>query len=1250
MIMGVKKFFISMFLFASLSANAQFTDVDWSQARRDSLLPECVAVMPLPADYEGYDYTVEVEYPEYREMTADEVAIYGLQACEGRLQATPVVETSVSIAAKKPMLDVSFLPVIMSGGKYYRIDSYKLVLNRSAKPTQPRKSQTRAATSRYAGNSVLATGRWVKIRVSERGIHQITAEQLSKMGFTNPSKVRLYGYGGNILPKTNIHTLVDDLCEVPLWRENGRLLFYANGTTSWAYASGRYVRSENYYSTHGYYFLTESNDAPMQFPVAAPQASYSSTNITYPDYELYEKDAISLCNYGNVMLDDYNFAKGRTKQYSFSLPEIAGVNLIVDIAFGSSAEESTKLAVEVNGTRIGNMGIPRKGTGDLGKIASARYSSTAGAANTVVTLTHSVSTASVSGFLDYISLNFTRNLVMRGSQINFRGKSSATSNAKFVIGGATATTRVWSVSKADGICQVAGELSGGDYSVIAPASYSDEYVAFNTAGIFPDVEVVGVVPNQDLHSLGQTDMVIIVPSSGNFLAPAERLAEAHRTMDGLTVAVVTADQVYNEFSSGTSDATAYRRLMKMLYDRADDAAAAPKYLLLFGDGCADNRLLSYQGRSTADYLLTFQSDNSTNAIYSYVLEDYYGFLDDAEGSNLLRDKVDVGVGRIPVVSLAQANVVVNKTIAYMENKEAGDWQNVISFLGDDGDDDLPNQHMIDAESVATVVEQNYPSYIIDRIYWDDYEPVANSTGNSYPVVTSAIYDRLNTGALVVNYSGHGSATMLAHEMVWLATDMQALKSPRLPFWVTASCDIGPFDIGDNSLAELAIVNPNGGAVGFLATTRTVRQVHNAVINRAFMGVLLSPFEDGRRQAVGDALRRAKNNVITSGNDLSENKLSFVLLGDPALRLKLPEYKIVVDKFNGGPATASSNVSAGGMLSVEGYVADADGNIVPGYKGVISTSLFDSAEDIYTRDNLGYGPFNYTAYNKKLFVGSDSVKNGRFNIEMPVPMDISYSGERGMLNLFAIDNSKSALAQGHYDNFVMAGTSSSATNDGKGPEITMYLNTPMFYDGGEVNSTPFLFAKLYDENGINTVGTGVGHDIMLIVDNDPNHTYNLNNVYTPVVGDYKNGTIQFSLNALAPGYHTLMLRAWDLYNNSSVEELSFVVVPNLAPNFTSIKLSPNPARYGQVSTFVLTHDFPQSAVDVTIEVFNFQGQTIWRNTEQAVCEGNTYTYDWNVTSQSGQPMPTGVYLYRATMSSGGSSEVTKTGKFVVINNK
>lgn len=1244
----MRKLFIWLLATVAMPLHAQFTEVDWGTAKGDTLLPVCSAVVPLPADYASYEYSAIVEYPEYKAMSAEEVARYRLQQRAGEFGETPRVETYVSVAAKEPMLDVAFLPVIYSGGKFMRIDSYKLVISRKA----VRASRAKAAVSpreRYAASSLLAEGRWVKIRVSESGVHAITSSQLSNMGFKNPAKVRLYGYGGNMLPETNIHETIDDLCEVPLWRENGRLLFYAFGPTSWNYSSGRYVHRHNVYSKYAYYFLAESDEEPMEFPVSPELTDYATVCKRFPDYALYEKDETTLFHYGNVLFDKYNFAQGRTKSYTFDLPGCEGTNMVVDVSFGSSAEENSRLAVDVNGTVAGNISVPRASSTDLGRIATGRYNTSSAAEKTIVKLTHGVSNANQSGHLDYIRLNFTRALSMRASQMNFRGGSSSSANALFEISGASASLRVWHVASPAAISQLPGSFAGDVYSVVASARYDEEYVALNTDGNFPMPEVVGEVPNQNLHSLGQTDMVIIVPSSGKFLPAAERLAAAHREHDGITVAVVTAAQVYNEFSSGTPDATAYRRLMKMLYDRAATPADAPKYLLLFGDGFVDNRLFSYRGRNADDYLLCYESDNSVSAVFSYVLEDYYGFLDDAEGGNHTRDKVDIGVGRIPAQTVHEAHAVVDKIVGYMENSEAGAWQNVIALLGDDGDKDIPNQHMKDAEGVATILGNYYPSYIIDRIYWDNYEPVANSTGNSYPLVTSAIYNRLNEGALVVNYSGHGSSNVLSHEMAWLVSDMQAISSPRLPFWVTASCDIGPFDMGDNSLAEAALLNPNGAAVGLLTTTRTVLQVYNAIINKEFMKVLLSPTYNGRKQAVGDALRRAKNNVITLNSDLSENKLQFVLLGDPALRLKLPEYRFEVETFNGKPATEISNIPAGGILNVEGRVVGGDGEPVTDFTGLLTSTLYDSAEDVLTRDNLGLGTFEYTAYNRKLSSGSDSVKNGYFSINMPVPVDISYSGEPGMLYLFAVDNAKDRLAQGSYTNFNVE-SGAAIDNDGKGPEIKLYLNTPSFADGGEVNTTPCLYAEFFDENGINTAGTSIGHDVMLIVDNDPAHTYNLNSVYKPVPGDYKRGTVAITLNELDAGEHKLLLRAWDLLNNSSVAELSFMVVPGLAPSLAKVELAPNPLRAGQQAQFILSHNFPGSEIDVTIEVYNFQGQVLWKNTERGVCAGNTYVCDWNGAGPGGQPLPTGVYLYRASLSSGGGKAVTEAGKFILLGNK
>lgn len=1245
--MGVKRIILPLLLLWPLLMHAQYAAVDWEASRGDSLLPVCSSVVDLPDDCWQYDYTAHIEYPELEKMTAADVRRYSLETVYDSLPAMPAVECYVGVQAKHAQLDVAFLPVVMRGGDYYRINSYKLVVDRVLKPLRSSAAE-RAAGDRYAANSVLSQGKWVRISVKENGIHRITDSELRRMGFKNPDSVRLFGYGGHILPETWLNRLPDDLQEVPLWREKGYVLFHANGVVKWSYEGGRYVHEQNVYSDYGCYFLTEGG-TPMAFPSETIDKKPTATVTVYPDYAVIDNDRMSHCQYGRVLVDDYDYSMGRSVNYKFPISGVASGAGIIDISFATNGNNMSRVALSSAGSTIGTLTIGSCGSGEVGKLASGSYSiSGAVADNMVVNLKQSVNDNSVNGYLDYLRLNYVRSLAMRGSQVPFRGNGAA-QHATFELDNSTADTRVWSLSGSVP-CELKGSLSGNKLSFVAPAGYEDEFVAFDVKGSFPSVQVSGEVPNQNLHAMQQADMVIIIPSDGAFKAAAGRLAAAHREMDGLTVEVVTAQQVYNEFSSGTPDVTAYRRFMKMLYDRAATASEAPKYLLLFGDGWYDNRLRTFPMYRQENYLLCYESLNSVNAVSAYVYEDYMGLLDDAEGENHKRDKVDIGVGRIPATSVDEADAVVDKTIAYMKNGEAGAWQNVVALLGDDGDEKIPNQHMKDAEGIASILEESFPSYIIDRIYWDDFPAEKTATGLRYPEVTKAIRERLDKGALVVNYSGHGSANLISHEMSWKASDMEALTSPRLPFWVTASCDIGPFDKGSGSVAECALFNPVGGAVGLLTTTRTVLQVYNAILNKAFMKRLMSPADGGDAVAVGDAVRMAKCDVVDYKQDLSENKLQFVLLGDPALRLKFPGYRVRVDKVNGVDASVAAQVSAGGLLAVEGAVTTRDNVPVDDFSGILHATLFDCAEDVKTRDNSGLGSFEYTAHNKTLFTGSDSVRGGRFSITMPVPMDISYADAEGLLNFYAADSAAVRMAHGHFNNLIVGGTAVSGDNDGVGPEIKLYLNTPSFMNGGKVNSTPCLCAELYDENGINTVGSGIGHDILAIVDNDPAHTYNLNSVYVPVAGDYKRGTIMLPLNTLEPGEHTLMLRAWDLYNNSSVARISFVVEPGLLPEILDFSITASPVVNGMPASFVVSHNRPQSGVDITLEIFSTQGQLLWRNVDSVVCDGLYYTHSWDGTAAGGRPLSTGVYVARVYMKSDDGVSKPKTLKLVVINNK
>ncbi len=1240
-------------LAAASSATAQtFTEVDWESFARDTITPYYRCSVPLDEDFSCSTYEATIEYPEFVPMSAEELKKYKLDTRTDTLPSWPEITTSVGISAKRGMLDIGFTPIVYLDNCYQRINSFKLVINKKASTRSTRAMTATRTLTRYADSSVLATGRWVKIRVGESGVYKITKSELAKMGFNDPSKVRLFGYGGRLLPETNIGSISDDLQEVPMWRNNGNLLFYANGTIEWKYTAGEFTHKQNHYSQHSYYFLnvTEGKE-PMSFPTTKYDVNTSLINTTFPDHALYEKEEISLCSFGRTLLESYDYSTGRSKQYNISLPGIAAPYIKATVSFGSNASQASTLGIFIDEKNVGTLTIGQASDINKGVITSGKYSGNYAGNDEklAVTLKHNASTSTVNGHLDYIRITYTRKLALDESYLIFRGTSSS-SRANFKIASDKTGIKVWNVTNPSQTTEYQGTYTDGHYIVPAPASYNEEYVAVDINGNFPSVEVVGTIANQNLHATGATDLVIIVPSNKLYTAQAERLAQMHRDMDNMRVKVVSADEVYNEFSSGTPDATAYRRFMKMLYDRATTSEEAPKYLLLMGDAFSDNRLITYKNRRQEDYLLCYSSENSVSTTASYVLEDYFGFLDDSEGSNHKTDKVDIAIGRIPVQNLASLTPVIDKIINYAQNKDAGAWQNNIVLLADDGDAMNPNSHMRDAEVIASLISENFPSFMLRRIYWDDYPMVTLATGNTYPAVNAAIKEQLAEGALIMNYSGHGSSNLLSHEMAWKASDMTNCTSTRLPMWVTASCDISPFDIGDGSIGEEAILNPTSGAVAMFTTTRTVYQTHNSSINRQFMRNILSRDSEGKVITIGEAVRRSKVNLISGNGDLSENKLQYILLGDPALKLNLPEYKAVVDRFGDATADSEAQAGAGSKITVYGHIEDINGNLATNFNGVVSPTMFDYEQEVKTKDNTGLGAFTYHAHTSKLYSGSDSVKSGNFSITIPMPMDISYSDEQGLLNIYAVTHDRSASAQGTYENFIIGGTSSDIANDKKGPEIKLYLNSTSFIDGDDTHPTPCLYVELRDENGINTVGSGIGHDIVAMVDNKAAYTYNLNNAFTPTVGDYTSGTIIFPLSAMPEGTHTLMVRAWDLLNNSSTSTITFNVVPDLAPEFIELSATPNPVHRGENLTFMLTHNRPQSEITVKLEVFNHQGQILWSNTETTLCDGTVYTYTWDVTGSAGQPLPTGIYLYRASLSAGGSSEQTKTRKIIVLNNK
>ena len=1097
----------------------------------------------------------------------------------------------------------------------------------------------------YASQSVLSSGKWVKIQVAEDGIYKLTLADLKKMGFSNLDKVAVYGYGGWPLDEDFSKTYVDDLPEVAVWKNADYLLFYGKGPRKWEYASSSFVHTNNPYSNYGYYFVTEKETVGRTMEKAASADGATLQVTTFDDYMVKDDDVVSVNNSGRELYGD-SFESTLSRSYTVTIPGItndAGKATLSFIARASGNTGSVTMSVDKNQLISGNFNT----TSDEYVVATEVYRTANWTAdkNEKVNIDIQYNTTGHKNVrLNFFRLQMKRQLKAYDAYTFFRSLAARGNASRFIIQGADVNTLVFDVTDGINPQQMETTLSGTELSFTIPASMDlREFVVVKPSQLKAP-ETVGEVANQNLHALAQQDMIII--AQPGLTAQAERLAEAHRTKDNLTVQVVAPETIYNEFSSGTPDATAYRRFMKMFYDRQTSEADAPKYLLLFGDGSYDNRQLTSAWKSVdmSNMLLTYQTANSLNS-ESFVIDDYFGFLDDEKGDeNLLQSKdLYIGIGRFPVRTLEQATQMVDKVISYMENKGTGSWKNNLCFMADDGSnaDGFTQNHMDQANKLATYIEGNHPEFLVNKLYYDAYKK--DLTAGTYPDVRSNLQKLLKDGLLLFNYTGHGGTTALSDEKVLTQTDVTQSSYSHLPLWITATCDFTRFDDLSTSAGEDVFLNRNSGGIALFTTVRVAYSDPNFSIND---GLIRNLFEkdNGRSRTLGKVLLETKNKLK------SIYKLGFCLIGDPALKLAYPEYSMQVTSVNGKPADGEAiPFRALEKITVEGQVLDASGALATNFTGIVNPTVKDSkvAVTCLNNNNTDKSPFSFTDYPNTLFIGNDSVRNGKFSFTFTVPKDISYSGLQGKMNLYAIDSESGNEAQGNFDNFTVGGTSETADTDTVGPEIRMlYLNDTTFVDGGKVNTTPYFVAKLWDKSGVNITGSSVGHDMMLVIDGSPLLSYNLNSYYNLLSGEEGAGIVQFSIPALEPGMHTAEFWVWDILNNSTVRTFTFEVVEGLKPNLVDVVATPSPAR-GQV-TFHITHNRPESRMRVGIMVYDLAGRLYWKHEESGTSDlFSAYSVSWDLTDGAGARLRPGVYIYRAAISTNNSKEATTAKKLIIL---
>jgi len=1127
----------------------------------------------------------------------------------------------------------------------------------------------------YASNSALMKGKWMKAEITETGVYKITFDELKKWGFDNPDNVGVFGYGGNLLSESlAAEYYIDDLPEVAIWKEKGSdgvfnsgdyLLFYGKGLIKWEYKNDAFARTNNHYATKAYYFLHQKEGGKAKEMASLPTVTAAdAVNLeTFDEYYLHEKDLYSPSKSGRELFGE-SFAASTEQRFSVSLPGVAPDlpgKVTLSFLIGTTSSSSATVKLAINGEAVVSNHFP-----------SALTSTTAGWTTTgkkeanTVTISLNKGSSSSNPYLNYFIIQYKRKLQPATGFTLFRNTEAIKSDARFTIGNTTSSTIVWDVSNGENPVKVELKEGGGSqrYFETKADNTLREFALIDKTKSFLSVGDVKSVENQNLHDAAKFyDMFIITPPA--FVKYASQLASEHQTRDNLRVMVATPEEIYNEFSSGTPDATAFRRLIKMFFDRSgtpDDVftANAPKYLLLYGDGSFDNRFVSDTWKridNQNNFLLTYQSEESVNANSSFASDDYFGFLSDADDAKAITyKKISLGIGRFPVRTDAQAKAALNKTVTYMKNQVAGAWKNNLVWVADDGSANGSfsdyDHYMTAAEEVTKKLEKEHPEFINNKVYLDAFEKKTIAGKGSYPDARNKLHNKiLKDGALIFNYMGHGGPTGLADELIVSMADTKELSYPQWPLWITSACDFAHFDGVSTSAGEEVFLNPKGAGIALYTTTRTVYGGPAMELNKQFINYLFEK-KEGRRLTLGETMKNAKR-----GMSDGITKLHFILLGNPAMKLAYPEYTIQVDSINGVAVSETPGIQLRALdrITVAGRVINPDGNFDPSFTGELSMKIFDSQDTITCLDNNkshrrgdNLQPFKYFDYPNVLFVSKDSIFNGEFKFSFLVPRDISYSNKPGKMNFYANrdDGENMIEAQGAFLDFVVGGANEDFVEEFEGPEIKeFYLNDASFVPGATVNESPLLIARIFDESGINISGSGIGHKIKVCIDNDSSMDYSANDYFQFLTGSYQEGYLSFSIPALSAGHHTLKLTVWDLQNNVSFKEVDFVVDPGLKPELLDLAIYPNPVK--NLVTFSISHDRPEASLEVGIYVYDLTGQLVWQYKEQGESGAlQNYTTEWDLTTNSGR-LSSGIYLVKASLNTKGSKTASKAKKMIVL---
>lgn len=853
--------------------------------------------------------------------------------------------------------------------------------------------------------------------------------------------------------------------------------------------------------------------------------------------------------------------------------------------------------------------------------------------------------SSAKGWIDWVKLQGRKSNAFTGSVMQYTDfKSVAPARVtRFSVRGQINDAIVWDISDPLNVRQMQVTRSADSLTFLTSTDSIKSFIAFTLANTLSPSIKTTAIPNQNIHSSEAADMIIITHPL--FITYAEKLANFHLNNSGLVTEIFTPEQVYNEFSGGIPDIAAIRNFMRMKYLKQKGSSHPLKYLLLFGDGSYENKTLP---PNNPNFIPTWQSQNSNVFVSSFTSDDFYGLLENGEGE--ADGTEDIGIGRLPVSDTIQAGLVLSKIKKYLNPANTGDWKNVICLTADDEDG---NVHMTDAEGLAALLQDTVPALNVQKIYLDAFRQTTSVNGQSYPEVSKAINDRINAGCLIFNYTGHGNENGLTAERVVKTEDINSWNNgDKLPLFITATCEFSRFDdieinimtremTGKPSAGEMVLLNPSGGGIALMSTTRVVYSAPNYFLNKNILNTAFDLDENGNTMALGDIIRIAKNN---SGS--SSNKRNFTLLGDPALKLAYPTHgKVITDSINKvSVINKTDTIKALSVITVSGHINSQNGTLANSFNGVVSPLVFDKASKIKTLANDGGQTMEFELRNNILFSGKTMAKNGRFTFTFMVPRDIDYSFGTGKISYYA--NDSEIDMNGYFSDLVVGGFSNATASDTSGPVIRLFLNDTLFKSGGITDNSPNLLAIIEDNGGINTTGSGIGHDLTAFLDNDRNKSFVLNDYFENDFDNYRTGRVFYGLSGLTQGSHNLTVKAWDNFNNSSEKTIQFYIEAGNKFVLKNLINYPNP--FFSETKITAEHNKPENEFSVTVTIYGLNGKVIRILKTRVPTTGYTIPpIVWDGYSENGTKAGKGIFPYTITVTTDDGETASASGRMIIL---